>query len=167
MKASIAQSRYLLLLTEPILSGLHDAHLAFEPEPGIKTAGWLVGHLAVSADFARHLCGQSAMCPAAWRSAFNPGTQPSHDSAQYPPMTELCDAFWRVHNDLLVAASNTDPAVLAVANPYAPAREAFPLAGDFVAYLLSSHLSYHLGQLVAWRAAAGMGRLRRSDALAA
>jgi hypothetical protein len=167
MKASIAQSRYLLLLTEPILSGLHDAHLAFEPEPGIKTAGWLVGHLAVTADFARHLCGQSAMCPAAWRSAFNPGTQPSHDSAQYPPMTELCDAFWRVHNDLLVTASNADPAVLAFANPYAPARDAFPLAGDFVAYLLSSHLSYHLGQLVAWRAAAGMGRLSRSDALAA
>jgi len=49
----------------------------------------------------------------------------------------------------------------------APARPDFPTAGDFVAYLLSSHLAYHLGQLVAWRAAAGLGRLSRPDALAA
>ena len=53
------------------------------------------------------------------------------------------------------------------ANPFAPARTAFPTAGDFVAYLLTGHLAYHLGQLVAWRATAGLGRLQRPDALAA
>lgn len=167
MNSSILQSRYLLSLAEPILVGLHDAHLTLEPEPGTKTAGWIVGHLAVTADFARHLCGQSAICPVAWRSAFKPGTLPSHDLANYPPMTELCDTFRRVHNDLLVAASDADPAALAVENPYMPAREAFPLAGDFVAYVMSSHLAYHLGQLVAWRAAAGMGRLQGFDSPAA
>jgi len=33
--------------------------------------------------------------------------------------------------------------------------------------LLTGHLAYHLGQLVAWRAGAGLGRLHRPDALAA
>lgn len=167
MRSSIAQNRYLLALAEPSLVGLQDVHLALEPEPGTKTAGWIIGHLAVSADFGRHLCGLPAICPVVWRSEFNPGTQPSHDVSRYPSMAELCETFWRVHNDLLIAASSADVAALAAENPYAPAREAFPLAGDFVAYLLSSHLAYHLGQLVAWRAAAGMGRLRRSNALAA
>lgn len=167
MRSSIVQNRYLLALAELSLVGLQDAHLAIEPQPGTKTAGWIIGHLAVSADFARYLCGQSAICPVRWRSEFNPGTQPSHDVTRYPPMAELCETFWRVHNDLLIAASNADPAALAAENPYAPAREGFPLAGDFVAYLMSSHLAYHLGQLVAWRAAAGMGRLCRPNALAA
>src|SRR5438034_6534034 len=53
MNASIAQCRYLLSLAEPILAGLDDSHCALEPQPGTKTAGWLVGHLAVSGDFAR------------------------------------------------------------------------------------------------------------------
>ena len=35
-----------------------------------------------------------------------------------------------------------------------PARVAFPTAGDFLRYMLSGHLAWHLGQLSIWRAAA-------------
>jgi hypothetical protein len=41
------------------------------------------------------------------------------------------------------------------------------LDNSHIAYLVSSHLAYHLGQLVTWRAAAGLGRIRRPDVLAA
>ena len=167
MNAIIAQSRYLLSLAEPILAGLDDSHRALEPQPGAKTAGWLIGHLAVSGDFARRLCGRPLLCPANWRAAFNPGSQPSHQPNDYPAMATLRDAFGAAYADLCTAASETDPSSLAFTNPYAPARSAFPTAGDFVAYLLTGHLAYHLGQLVAWRAAAGLGRLHRPDALAA
>jgi hypothetical protein len=82
-------------------------------------------------------------------------------------MATLCDTFRAVYADLNSSAQEADPSGLAAVNPFAPARLDFPTAGDFVAYLLSGHLAYHLGQLVAWRAAAGLGRLRRPDALAA
>lgn len=167
MKSSVAQGRYLLSLAEPILAGLDDSHRALEPQPGAKTAGWLIGHLAVSGDFARRLCGQPALCPNEWRAMFNPGTQPSTEASTYPSMTTLCDTFRRVYGSLGSAAEQADPAALSAVNPFAAARPDFPTAGDFVAYLLSSHLAYHLGQLVAWRSAAGLGRLRRPDALAA
>ena len=167
MNASIAQCRYLLSLAEPILAGLDDSHRALEPQAGSKTAGWLVGHLVVSGDFARRLCGRPPLCPGAWRPLFNPGSQPSGEPNTYPSMATLCDTFRRVHADLCVAAQEAAPSALAAVNPFAPARADFPTAGDFLAYLLSSHLAYHLGQLVAWRAAAGLGRLQRPDALAA
>lgn len=167
MNASIAQCRYLLSLAEPILAGLDDSHCALEPQPGTKTAGWLVGHLAVSGDFARRLCGRPTLCPGGWRRLFNPGSQPSVEPNTYPSMATLCDIFRRVYADVCLAAQEADPSALSALNPFAPARAAFPTAGDFVAYLLSSHLAYHLGQLVAWRAAAGLGRLNRPDALAA
>lgn len=167
MNASVAQGRYLLTLAEPILAGLDDSHRALEPQPGSKTAGWLIGHLATSGDFARRLCGQPTLCPPEWRAMFNPGTQPSAEASTYPAMTELCDTFRRVYGSLGSVAEQADPAALAAVNPFGAARSDFPTAGDFVAYLLSSHLAYHLGQLVAWRAAAGLGRLRRPDALAA
>ena len=167
MNASIAQCRYLLSLAEPILTGLNDSHRALEPQPGAKTAGWLIGHLAVSGDFARRLYGRAPLCPTAWGPMFNPGSRPSADPGAYPSMTTLCDTFRLVYTDLCNASGEADSSALAAANPYAPARADFPTAGDFAAYLLSSHLAYHLGQLVAWRAAAGLGRLRRPDALAA
>jgi hypothetical protein len=167
MDSSAAQCRYLLSLAEPILAGLENTHLALEPQPGTKTAGWLIGHLAVTGDFARRLCGRSPICPKEWRGQFNPGTQPSRQQADYPPMVELCNAFRAVYSDLGEAATRAEPANLLTENPYAPARSAFPTSGDFVAYLLAGHLAYHLGQLVGWRAAAGLGRLNRPDTLAA
>lgn len=160
MKASIDQCRYLLSMSDRILAHLDDSHRALEPRPGAKTAGWLVGHLAVTGDFARHMCGARALCAREWRAAFNPGTQPSTDPAHYPPMNDLCETFRAVYRDLPATVLQAEPSLLSKPNPYEPARADFPTSGDFVAYLMSGHLAYHLGQLVAWCAAAGMGRVR-------
>ena len=167
MDHSITQCRYFLSLAVPILDGLDDSHRALEPQPGLKTAGWLVGHLATSGDFARKLCGRPPLCPVDWRGRFNPGTQPSPHGADYPPMRDLCDMFERVYRDLADSAGAADPKLLAIENPFAGARDPFPTAGDFVAYLMTGHVGYHLGQLVAWRSAAGLGRLQRPASLVA
>src|SRR2546422_11503539 len=133
MNSILTQCRYLLSLAEPILDGLDDSHRALEPQPGAKTAGWLIGHLAVSGDFARRLCGRAPLCPADWRAAFNPGSQPSREPNDYPSMATLRDTFERVYSDLCAAASEADPPSLTSINPYAPARAAFPTSRDFVA----------------------------------
>jgi hypothetical protein len=41
----------------------------------------------------------------------------------------------------------------------------FPTFGHFATYIMTGHLGYHLGQLSAWRAAAGM-RIRPAAAAA-
>jgi hypothetical protein len=165
MNRSISQCRHFLALALPILASLDDSHRALEPQPGLKTAGWLVGHLATSGDFARKLCGRPPLCPADWRAKFNPGTTPSVHAADYPPMRELADVFERVFRDLADSAAGVDPQRLAIENPIAFTRDAFPTSGDFIAYLMSGHMGYHVGQLVAWRSAAGLGRLPRPDAI--
>ena len=162
MTAHIMQSRYLIAFADRVFTGLDDSHRALEPQPAAKTAGWLVGHMCVTGDFARHLCGARAICAREWRAAFNPGTTPSADAASYPPMSALCDTFRAVYTDLLTTAASADPAKLSMANPYEPARGGFATAGDFVIYMMTGHLSYHLGQLAEWRTAAGLGKLPRS-----
>jgi hypothetical protein len=69
-------------------------------------------------------------------------------------MSILSETCLAVYSDLCVVALAVEPASLAIPNPYKPARAAFPTAGDFVAYILSSHLAYHVGQLTEWCAAA-------------
>jgi hypothetical protein len=164
MQSTVRQSRTLLALANRALAGLSDDHLALEPVAGTKTAGWLVGHLAITGDFGRRLCGRPPHCPKEWRVLFNPGSTPAHDGADYPPMRELASSLLAVYDDLANAALDADPALLAVENPYEPTRAGFPTSGDFVGYLLAGHFAYHLGQLVSWRAAAGLERLPSTTA---
>ena len=167
MEECIQQCRYLILLADSLLDGIDDSQIAIEPRPGLKTVGWLVGHLATTADFGRHLCGRKSICPREWRALFTPGTQPSTDAAAYPPFAVLREKLNAVYTDLCAAAAEADPSLLAAVNPYEPARNPFYTAGEFVAYMLSGHLAYHVGQLSAWRAAAGIARGERPDHLAA
>mgnify|MGYP001574927164 CR=1 FL=1 len=160
MKASIAQCRFLLTVLGESTAGLDDSHRALLPQAGAKTAGWILGHLSVTGDFARKLCGRPTLCPKEWRALFNPGSTPSTNSSDYPPMADLIAKVREVYADLCDAAMTADPAVLAAPNPFVPARAAFPASGDFIPYLLAGHFAYHTGQLVGWRAAAGLGRIR-------
>lgn len=154
MQAAAAQCAFLLSQYERWLTGLEDAHRALEPTPGVKTAGWLVGHLVITGDFARKLCGRPPLAPKEWRPLFSPGTTPGRDVGTYPPMQDLVTAFHAVYRDLVAGAPDASMEALAAPNPYEPARGAFPTAGSFVIYMLTGHLGYHLGQLSIWRAAA-------------
>src|SRR5262249_31348892 len=137
MDTSVAQCRYLLSLADRFFGGLDDSHRALEPQPATNTAGWLVGHLAVTGDFARRLCGRAALCPQDCPRAFNPGSEPSARPKDYAAMRTLCQTFREVSADLCAAAVEAKPESIEVPTPYAPARAAFPTAGAFVAYLLT------------------------------
>ena len=89
---------------------------------------------------------------------FNPGSHPSLDASTYPPMEELRATMRSVYADLFDAAPDAEPGFLALPNPYTPAIEAFPTAGEFAAYLMTGHLAHHVGQLSAWHVAAGLSR---------
>lgn len=149
------QCRHLLEAYGFLFDGLTDAHRAHRPVAGGKTAGWLVGHLAVTGDFGLRLCGAPTICPREWRAKFNPGTQPSLDAADYPPMEGMVARLRKVYAELPAAFENAGERLRAP-NPSEVGRAAFPISGDFVAYLMTGHLGYHLGQLSGWRAAAGM-----------
>jgi hypothetical protein len=154
MRAAATQCEYLLSEYERWLSGLDDRHRALQPVPGVKTAGWLIGHLVVTGDFGRRLCGLRPMAPKEWRPLFAPGTTPSLDVTTYPPMEALLETFRAVYRDFAANAPLATPETLDAPNPYEPARPAFPSAGAFAAYLLTGHLGYHFGQLSLWRVAA-------------
>lgn len=163
MLSSTAQCRYLLSLADQMVADLDDSHLALITIGGTKTAGWLVGHLAVTGDFSRRLCGRSPLCASEWRTLFNPGSHPRMHQSEYPGMDSLREMFRAIYLDLCDAALKTDDEMLSKENPFAPARAGFPTAGEFVRYALTGHLGYHLGQLAAWRESAGLGS-RRSTA---
>ena len=153
----VGQCKFLMWTAEPMLEGLEDKHLTLEPTPGNKTAGWLLGHLCITGNFARRLCGRPGISPREWRSTFSPGTHPGGDAPAYPPMAELCRNFREIYADLCDAIVSADDATMSGENPFEPARSHFPTSGEFVSYIVTGHLGYHLAQLGDWRRAAGLG----------
>lgn len=160
MRAAAIQSAFLLQQYERWFQDLGDAHRAQALVPGGKTAGWLLGHLVVTGDFARRLCGLAPLAPKDWRPLFAPGTTPSPDAASYPPMAALIATCRAVYQDLAARTADAPAETLAVPNPFEPARGAFPTAADFVRYIMTGHFGYHLGQLSGWRAAAAVSDAR-------
>ena len=61
MDSHVAQCRFYLLQAERAFEGLGDEHRAMQPAVGTKTAGWLIGHLCVTGDFGRRLCGRKLL----------------------------------------------------------------------------------------------------------
>lgn len=141
------------------MAGLKDEHRALQPIQGVKTAGWLVGHLAVTGDFGRRICGLTPMCSKEWRTLFNPGTFPPLDRSVYPPMADLLATCVAVYKDFFANGPGASAEVLAMPNPYTRAITAFPTSGDFAAYLMTGHLGHHMGQLGSWHAAAGLAAM--------
>jgi hypothetical protein len=153
-----AQGRFILSQGKRWFIDLDDSHRALAPSSGGKTAGWLIGHMAVTGDFGRRVCGLTPLCSKEWRVMFNPGSHPSLDASTYPTMAGLRDTMREVYRDLLTNGPAAAAEQLALPNPYTPAIEPFPTAGDFAAYLMTGHLAHHLGQLSAWHVAAGLSR---------
>ncbi len=166
MQDSIAQCRYLLRLAEGAVDDLDDSHAALSPMPGRKTAGWLIGHLVVTADGGRRICGREALCPKEWRRMFGRGSQPSAIRGEYPAMSQLRAMLTTTYDDLCDVALSMSPEFAAAVNPYEPARGEFPSIGLFVRWMLTGHLAYHLGQLTLWREATGMDARRAGGRIA-
>ncbi len=152
------QSRYMMWFAEPMLNGLDDSHRALEPVAGNKSAGWILGHLAVSGDFGRRILGRTPICPKEWRAIFSPGTKTGDTAVtEYPAMQDLVRMFREVYKDLPDALVAADDSMLDAPNPFEPAREGFRTVREFVPWLLTGHLAYHIGQLGDWRRASGLG----------
>ena len=104
MVTAATQCAYLLEHNDHLLVGLADQHRAWAPHSGFKTAGWLLGHLIITGDFGRRLCGRPPLAPKEWRSLFAPGTVPSSDADAYPPMASIIETFRAVYSDFVMNA---------------------------------------------------------------
>jgi hypothetical protein len=117
---------------------------------------WILGHLAVSTDFALRALGRPMLCPPAWLKMFGPGSDSGAVPEPRPTKADLMAALERGHAAVTAAVREADPAALD--RPHTiPFFQGTPLrtVGDTLALLLTTHEGLHLGQLSAWRRTRG------------
>jgi DinB superfamily len=146
---------FLLDYAGRLIADVPDEHLAAHPAPGMNHPLWVLGHLTVAADYGLEIVGRPYAAPSAFHDLFGPGTEPTPDRAKYPPWADVLTAYQAGHAAFAAAAAEADPARMRQPNELGFLPELTTL-GAVVAHLLTTHEGIHLGQLSAWRRAAGL-----------
>ena len=146
-----------LAFAEQLLSDIPPERMAEQPLPGMNTPAWIIGHLAMVNDTALPLAGRPVAGRHNWEPLFGAGTPPTPGDTPFPTKNELLTELRASHAALAQAVRTIDPALLSQPNPvpFPVVRRSFPTVGEMLAQLLTGHYALHLGQISAWRRAAG------------
>lgn len=137
-----------------LVTDLTDAHMSLAPFEGANDARWVLGHLAVSLDYACSFFGLASAVPAAWGQLFGPGS--SGHTTGGPSRDELVGALENLHARLLSAYDAADAATLEKPHGVSFLKDSsLRSVHDFVALLMTTHEAFHIAQLSACRRAAG------------
>ncbi|MEM1166501.1 MAG: DinB family protein [Planctomycetota bacterium] len=136
---------------------LPDDRLADQPAGIRNHPAWTLGHLSLGIDLGLTLLGAPGVCPdATWGERMNFGTMPVADRSAYPSRDELLSTYAKGHEALTGAVREADASAFEAVMPVEDYRSFFPTIGHAIGYFLMCHEQQHLGQLVAWRRAAGL-----------
>ena len=151
-----ALNSFALRYCRLLVADVPDGELADQPVAGATHPAWVLGHLAVAADFAIVRLGGTPSCPPEWRQLFGPNSVVRPDRLIYPGKHELLTAVETGYGRLQDAVRGATPEALARAQPGPFYLEDFPTVGGLVAHLMTTHPCLHLGQLSAWRRMKGL-----------
>lgn len=112
---------------------------------------WILGHLAISTDYALQILGREKQCPAEWHREFGPGSDPAGVTVR-PTKAELLNALEAGHARVTAAIGEADLSRLAKPHRVEFIRDSpIQTNGDLLSHLLTTHAAMHLGQLSMWR----------------
>ena len=146
-----------LRFAERLVKDLSIEQMAAQPGGVINHPAWTLGHLAVSADYLGEILGLQSDVPEGWGELFKTGGEPSGDASIYPTKEEILKVLDQKHARNAEALPNIDASLLTEPHPNERTRLYFPLRGDQIVFLMTSHEMDHLGQIAAWRRAMGLG----------
>lgn len=141
---------------EEAVRDIPDARFAEQPNGVRNHPAWTLSHLNSSIGFLLKLLGETQGASSDVEDKqYGNGSIPSTDRLQYLSKVELLQTLKHRHEIVDAAVRSKHEAYFEREAPET-LREFSPTIGRIAVFLLSSHESYHLGQLMQWRRAAGL-----------
>lgn len=120
---------------------------------------WQIGHVAVSANNGLKAIGQPSLCDESWDALFLRGTESQDDVSIYQKPEVIAAKFQEVYAALTEVFGKMDESVLLADTKIERLVSRFPRQGDFLVFLLTSHLAMHAGQFSTLRKLFGLGHV--------
>jgi len=140
-------------MIEKFTADLSDAEYFKPPIEGANHAGWVLGHLACTEDWAVGLASGSAMrIPQATHALFKGGSKCLADASKYPSRKALDELFLNTRAHTIEALKTFDQSKFPNPAPEGLPKELFPTLGA-VWGLQATHQFWHIGQISVCRVA--------------
>jgi hypothetical protein len=141
---------------EETVADIPDSRFAEQPHGVRNHPAWTVSHLNSSIGFLLKLLKENDGASTDEEDKkYGNGSIPTTDRSQYLSKVELLRTLRQRHELVDAAVRSKHEEYFARETPES-LREFAPTIGRIAVYLLAAHESYHLGQLMQWRRAAGM-----------
>ena len=151
----MAAYRGNLFIVNKLVAELTPEQMVEQPRPGMNHPAWILGHLTLPRFWCKDRLGLQVTVPQDWVDKFNMGSTPVADVSRYPAKAELLAALEETHRVMEAGLRGmTEEQLMAPADERI--RHVFPHVGDGLVGLVTTHESFHIGQLSAWRRAMGM-----------
>lgn len=135
------------------VADIDDARMTQQFNGLVNHPAWTLGHLVTGSALILMLLEEPGDHFAGFDTKkYGPGSTPVADRAQYPSKAELLAALSRLHDQVAPAVAAKHQAYFNRPSPEF-LRSFAPTIGQIVFYLLATHESYHLGQLMQWKKA--------------
>ena len=155
IKSVLNTYAFNLTYARMLVADLDAPQMTLQPKPGMNHPAWVLGHLALSSDFACNMLGLEPKLPNDWNEKFGMGSKPTA-GGDYPDKDTLLSSLDEAHQRLATALEAADSATLDSQTPNEEFRRVMPTIGDGLVFLATGHECAHLGQLSAWRRASGL-----------
>lgn len=160
LEQAVTVYQFMLGMAKTLAADIDDDHMLTPPFAGANSPLWILGHLAVVADYAGKMLGQERQCPREWHAMFAPGSKPANLQEPLPSKAELLSALENGHRRVIAAIESVTPEQLNQPQPFEMLKP-LPLktVGDVLVHMMTSHEGFHLAQLSACRRKLGKGPL--------
>ena len=146
-----------LNLASMLVKDIPDDQMCAQPHGLVNHPTWNLGHLVLSEHHTCKLLDIDSTLPDGWDKLFKAGGTPGADRSAYPGKAELLAELGKMHERMKAALPGIAAETLDREHPSEDTRKYFPTIGAMVAFIMTSHEMDHLGQIAAWRRAAGLG----------
>jgi DinB superfamily len=128
-----------------------DADMALQFPRLVNHPAWTLGHLITGSALILMLLDEPGDHFAGFDSKkYGPGSKPVADRSQYPSREELLARFATLHEQVASAVRSKHEAYFSRPSPEY-LRGFASTIGQVAFYLLATHESYHLGQIMQWK----------------
>ncbi len=141
-----------------IFADIDDPSMCQQPM-GLNHPAWLLLHLATAADYAATLLGGQGVCPADWNARADTKKPLTQTRSDYPSKEELVNTFESAFRNAAALYETKSDNDLNQPQKLGFFETELPTVGDMTTFLMIAHTNLHLGQLSAWRRAAGKAPL--------
>ena len=142
-----------------LIADIEPAEMTHQPAAGMNHPAWILAHLAATAGELVSLLGGQSPVPGDWSGRYGHGSKLSDNPDDYPDRQTLVKTYDAAHEAMLTAIGAATGEVLQRPTPIEDLRQMLPTLGDAVVFMATAHEATHLGQLSAWRRAAGRAPL--------